>query len=73
MVERFLRYSLENSKKIRIALLTGGAVRTLAVQVVSIGEGAFFALLPRRKTPQEIRLEDVLSAGYARGDEGMTE
>ena len=48
-------------------------MRTLAVQVVSIGEGAFFALLPRRRTPQEIRLEDVLSAGYARGDEGMTE
>ena len=31
MVERFLRYSLENSKKIRIALLTGGAVRTRCV------------------------------------------
>ena len=72
MVKRFLRYSLENQKKIRIALLEGGAMRTLSVRVVSVGEDSFEALLPRRRTPQTIFLSDVLSAGYARGDEGMT-
>ncbi len=71
MVERFLRYSLENEKKIRIALLEGGAVRTLSIQVVSIDGDAFLARVPRKRAPQAFRLADVLSAGYARGDEGL--
>ena len=73
MMERFLRYSLENHKKIRIALLEGGAVRTLNIQVLAWEDDCFTALLPRRKTGQRIALADVLSAGYARGDEGMTQ
>ena len=73
MIERFLRYSLDNHKKIRIALLKGSAVQTFNVQVLAMEENAFTALLPRRKTGQSIALSDVLSAGYARGDEGMME
>ena len=46
-------------------------MRTLSIQVVSIDGDAFLARVPRKRAPQAFRLADVLSAGYARGDEGM--
>jgi len=41
--------------------------------VTSIGEDGFIALLPGRKKESSFSFEDVLTATYARGDQGALE
>lgn len=75
MVERFLRYSLERGRKICVVLLGGGAMKKTNLQVTSLdadGKG-FTARLPGRKRDVNLNLSDVLTAAYARGDQGELE
>lgn len=76
MVERFLRYSLERQKKIRAVLLEeDGGLRRANLLVTSIDGDAqgFFAVASGKKKPAHYALSAVLSAGYARGDQGEIE
>ena len=75
MVERFLRYSLERGRKSCVVLLGGGAMKKTNLQVTSLdadGKG-FTARLPGRKRDVHLNLSDVLTAAYARGDQGELE
>ena len=75
MVERFLRYSLERQRKICAVLMQDGAMRKTNLLVTAIDEdgAAFCALLPGRKRETRFSLCDVLTAAYARGDQGELE
>lgn len=75
MMDRFLRYSLENGRKICAVLMQGGQMQRKNLLVTSIdadGQG-FTARLPGRKKDVHYASEDVLTCAYARGDQGELE
>lgn len=73
MIERFLRYSLERERKICVVLMTDGGIRKTNLRVTAIDGEGFLALLPGRKKETRFALCDVLTAAYARGDQGELE
>ena len=75
MIGRFLRYSLENDKKICAVLMQDGAMKktNLLVTEIDEGGGSFSARLPGRRKDVHIALDDVLTCAYARGDQGELE
>ena len=75
MVDRFLVYSLQRQRKICVVLMDGGKMCRMNLLVTSIdGDGAgFTALRPGRKKEAHYALADVLTASYARGDQGELE
>ena len=75
MMDRFLRYSLENGRKICAVLMQDGQLQRKNLLVTSIdadGQG-FTARLPGRKKDVHYASEDVLTCAYARGDQGELE
>ena len=73
MVERFLRYSLENGRKICAVLSLPEGMRRVNLLVTEIDGEGFTARLPGRKRDTRFSLCDVLTASYARGDRGELE
>ncbi len=75
MAERFLRYSLENGRRITVILSQGGAFVRKNLTVTSISEDglSFEALLPGRRRAVTIETDSILTADYARGDHGDLE
>ena len=73
MVERFLRYSLERECKICVVLMQQGQMKKVNLRVTSIGEDGFTAVLAGKKREVRIAEDDVLTAAYARGDQGELE
>lgn len=76
MVERFLKYSVERRQKICIVLMdeAGGMIKKnmLVTSIDEDGKG-FSALLPGRKKEKHFDTSAVLTAAYARGDQGELE
>ena len=75
MMDRFLRYSLENGRKICAVLMQDGQMQRKNLLVTSIdadGQG-FTARLPGRKKDVHYASEDVRTCAYARGDQGELE
>ncbi len=73
MTERFLRYSLERKCKICVVMMQQGQMKKLNLRVTSIGEDGFTAIPAGKKKEVHIDREDVLTAAYARGDQGELE
>lgn len=76
MVERFLRYSLEREQKICVLLMDeAGAMEKMNLLVTAIDEdgAGFLARRPGRKLTKHYALSSVLTATYARGDQGALE
>ena len=75
MIDRFLKYSLENEKKICAVLMMDGQMIKKNLQVVSVDEDGhgFSAKLSGRKKEMHFMLDDVLTCAYARGDQGELE
>ncbi len=75
MIDRFLRYSLENGRKICAVLMQDGRMgkRNLLVTEIDADGQGFSARLPGRKRPVHIARADVLTCAYARGDQGELE
>ena len=73
MTERFLRYSLERECKICVVLMQQGQMKKVNLRVTSIGEDGFTADLAGKKKEVRIADDDVLTAAYARGDQGELE
>lgn len=75
MVERFLRYSLERGRRICVVTVNGGVMkkRNMLVTAMDADGAGFCARLPGRKQDVHISLEEVLTAAYARGDQGELE
>ena len=70
MVERFLQYSLEHQKAIRVLWESNMTMQNITV--VALGENSFSYISSKQKAPREAPLTAVLSASYARGDDGDT-
>ena len=75
MIDRFLKYSLENEKKICAVLMMDGQMIKKNLLVTSIDEDSqgFSAKLPGRKKETHFGMDDVLTCAYARGDQGELE
>ncbi len=73
MLTRFLQYSLERGKKIRVMLSENGALRARNILVIAYDETSVSCLVAGRKTALVLPLDAVLSASYARGDDGSDE
>ena len=75
MIDRFLKYSLENEKKICAVLMMDGQMIKKNLQILSIDEDGqgFSAKLPGRKKETHFSMDDVLTCAYARGDQGELE
>ena len=71
-MERFLRYSLEKQRPIRLIFFADdGSMKQVNAQVTGVTETtvAFTCLWP--KGACEVEKERILSADYKRGDEGQ--
>ena len=75
MIDRFLKYSLENEKKICAVLMMDGQMIKKNLLVTAIDEDGcgFSAKLPGRKKGIHLMMDDVLTCAYARGDQGELE
>lgn len=75
MIDRFVRYSLENGKKICVVLMQDGQMqkKNLLVTAIDADGLGFEAKLPGRKRASHFALADVLTCAYARGDQGELE
>ncbi len=72
MIERFLRYSLEHGRRITWMAADGQEIRRMSGTVTHIGDGYFSYVGSRAKKEKQMAIADVLSAAYARGDDGDT-
>ncbi len=73
MPRRFLQYSLAHHRKIRVILTGGEGLAVKNVLVCSL-DGDCFSYLSasNKKRPVTLPVAQVLSASYARGDDGDT-
>lgn len=71
-MERFLRYSLEKQRPIRLIYLTQeGGMKQLNAQITSVTQETVRFTSLRPKGEFEIVKASILSADYKKGDEGM--
>lgn len=70
MVRRFLVYSLDHARPIKVLFADMMKYRNIRVKAIE-GDTVQF-LLPGRKTLVSAPIADILSASYARGDDGDT-
>ena len=68
VTERFLQYSLERDCKICVVQM-----KKVNLRVTHLDADGFDAVLAGRKKPVHIAMNDVLTAAYARGDQGALE
>lgn len=72
MIERFLRYSLEHKRRITWMAADEKGIRRISGTVTQLEDGRFFYKESPKKKEREMMVCDVLSAAYARGDDGDT-
>ena len=70
MVRRFLQYSLDHRRPVRV--LFASSMKYRNITVVLLEGDAVTYLTAGRKTPLRADIGDILSASYARGDDGDT-
>ena len=70
MLERFLRYSLNHNRPVRVLL--ADTLKYQTITVIALDEAQVSFLTGRRKSPRTLPLSAFLSAAYARGDDGDT-
>ena len=70
MLERFLRYSLEHNRPVRV--LRSDTLKFQNITVIALEDDRVSFLTARCKTPETLPLSAFLSASYARGDQGDT-
>ena len=72
MVDRFLRYSLENGRKITLMIQDEKGIRRVNLTVVRLdGENVCY-ITARSAKEKALPRDCILSAAYARGDDGDT-
>ena len=70
--ERFFAYSRGHTKPIRLLILQDGKAAYMNALIVTWDDETVVCLKSGRKRPRTLPREAVLSASYARGDEGDT-
>ena len=73
MVEQFLRYSLAHGRAIRVILMKEGVMSARTITVLSFDDSVITYRAGTRDKPQQMGRADLLSASYARGDQGSLE
>ena len=69
-MERFLLYSLERQRPIRLIFQRDGRIWQRKVQVLTLNENTVRLSSVRPREEWEMPREDLLGAEYAPGDEG---
>ena len=72
MIDRLLRYSLEHQRKIAGILQDEDGIRKTNIIVTRIEGDAVHYCTARSKKEKPLAREQLLSASYARGDDGDT-
>ena len=72
MLERFLRYSLERGQKISMIAEIDGNIKKMTVTIVRMDENEITYVTSRSAKERTLERASILSASYARGDEGDT-
>lgn len=72
MLDRFFRYSLERAQKIAIIAEIDGVMKKMTVTIVRLDENEIAYVTSRSSKERTLNRADILSASYARGDEGDT-
>lgn len=70
MIRRFLSYSLAHNKPVKV--LWADTMKYQNIRVIALEEENVSFLTAQRKTPETCPLSAILSASYARGDDGDT-
>lgn len=70
MVKRFLLYSLAHNRPVKVLL--ADTMKYKNITVLTLDENEVGYLAAGRKKPQLMPLDQILSASYARGDDGDT-
>ncbi len=70
MVKRFLQYSLDHQCPVKA--LFADTMRFQNIRVTAIDGDQVSFLRAGRKNPVTVRIEEILSVSYARGDDGDT-
>lgn len=70
MVRRFLIYSLDHGRPVKVLFADTMKFQNIRVSAIEDDRVTFFRA--GRKTPDTVSLEQILSASYARGDDGDT-
>lgn len=70
MVKRFLRYSLEHERPVKVLFLEGMKYKN--IRVTALDEDTFVYKTAGRKSADVAKINQILSASYARGDDGDT-
>ena len=70
MVRRFLTYSLEHNRPVKV--LFSDSMKYRNITVVMLEGDTLGYLTAGRKKPQTAAVDSILSASYARGDDGDT-
>ena len=70
MVRRFLAYSLAHNKPVKVLL--ADEMKFKNITVIDLQEDQVACLVSGRKKPLIFPLSQILSASYARGDDGDT-
>ncbi len=70
MLEQFLHYSLAHGRPIRVITLTDSGMKALTITVLSVEDTHISCRIGRRAKPVNLDLAAILSAAYARGDDG---
>lgn len=69
-MERFLRYSLEKGRKIRVMMLWNGVITQKPATVLQVTADTVTLQMGGKKAQLTVPLNDILSCDYARGDHG---
>lgn len=72
MVDRFLRYSLEHQRKIAVIVQDQDGIRRMNIIVTRIEADTVYHVTARSKKEKALARDQILSASYARGDDGDT-
>ena len=71
LLERFLIYSLQHRRAIKVMLMLDEKPQSLNLSVQSMDEDGFYYLSAKNKQQARyLRYDDVLAAAYKRGDSG---
>ena len=70
VMDAFLKYSLEKQQKIRVVLLVDGVISQKNAVVLALTDSEATLRLSTKKEPVTVKLIDILSCDYARGDHG---
>ncbi len=72
MVDRFLRYSLENGRKITLMIQDEKGIRRVNLTVARLDAENIYYTTARSEKEKALPLSCILSAAYVRGDDGDT-